>query len=244
MNKLILLCLAAFFTLEARPVRKTETQSQNPPLELKVTRAEQEEIDKKIPAFTFSLHYARPNQDFTLIVKDLDGREEVLHPSLKCGADGQLLDGEAPFKLCTLAMGPGEPITIIAKTKEGKETSTVQFIPRPLVSQVNDYTLSLQLADPEKKTFQLHACGYAPQEPVELVTRSGGIVIHQRLVANQKGEINSALVHQATGEYGGEAYVELQGQNGTTQLTYPWGSCYHKELREIKKVERQLIKQG
>ncbi len=240
--------LAAIFTAEASPLKnpappKNRVVPCSPgPITLQATRVEMDEIDKKLPTFTFSLKNAQSNSGFVLVAKNIDGVEEVLHSSLNRSSDGQLLDGVELFKLCTLAMGPGEPITIKVASKNGMESAELQFIPRPLQINENGYALSLQLGDPENKTFYMQARGFTPFEKVQLFTFSGDIKINKTVIADKNGMINSTLLHKTYEHLGGTAYLELKGVNGTTCLTYPWGCNYQRELRGIKKIERSLVR--
>jgi hypothetical protein len=226
----------------ASSTKPKETKAK--PVELLSARIHENEVDQKVPTFTFSIMNGKTNTSYSLMAKNICGDQELLHPSLMRGPSGLLMEGSQPYKLCTLAMGPGESLTVLAASNDGLEYGEITLIPRPLQASSHGYTLSLRLADPDNKAFQLRAYGFAPREEVRLFSRSGPIQVSKELVANDIGEINTTFVHRTAKELGGEAYVEIEGKNGIASIVYPWGSDYKRELRELKRVERALVKNG
>lgn len=236
-STLILLASLAFFAVEAAKNKcPSSTPSCAPPM------LEVKQINKRIPAFTFSLKNVLFNNDFVLTATNIQGEEQVMHSTLNRASDGQLRDGPQLFSMAFLSMGLGEPITIKVKAKQGVESAQVQFIPRPLKVEQNGYTLNMQVIDPGRKTYHLLASGFAPFERVQLYTCSSGRQVRDILKADRCGRINSSLLHNTYEEIGGTAYLEIQGSRGKASINYPWGESYEKDLQDRQKFERYILR--
>lgn len=190
------------------------------------------------------------NVNVTAFAIKLDQSYEILSDQLRIDENGQLKKGNEPFVFALSKFARGEPCKIVIVTKKPLPNdkmiaAELSMVPFPIeVSNQKGQSLSLQLNNPEGTIFKFSAKGYAPQEWLTIVSKSGGDKLENAIQASDTGMIEG-MIHPETNSLGsGKAVLEIiQANHDSIKINYDWGKVALRKYGGTPKSTAQTTAQ-
>lgn len=170
--------------------------------------------------------------DVTAFAIKLDKSHEIIAETLHIDQSGVLRKGDAPFIFSLSKFAKGEPSQIVVVTKRPLKDGTMvaaelTMVPFPIEATTpQGHTLSLRLDSADGKAFRFYATGYAPNEWLTIVSRSGSDKLESAIQASEEGIIEGVVNPEANSLGTGRAVFEIvQANQDKVKINYDWGKA-------------------
>ncbi|HTW61121.1 MAG TPA: hypothetical protein VMD55_04885, partial [Terracidiphilus sp.] len=120
--------------------------------------------------------------------------------------------------------GTAEPVRYMLSSKDGALSIFGTLVPHPLITQDQDCTLELRIAQPHATAVLVVAEGFPPDARVPLVLESGGQTVHMTMATNSSGHAEVADFPSVPGKTQGSLKVTAEGPSCLPSAVLPWGA--------------------